>query len=60
MRDSVKLVDFRNSIVPLVQIKQLLSYAVGVSTDEKLNRILDVYCGASATLYVVSSNYGQA
>lgn len=60
MRDVMKLVDFRHSVVPLVQIKQLLSFAVGESTDEKLGRILNLYCGSRATLYVMASQNGQA
>ncbi|MHB1611872.1 MAG: GNAT family N-acetyltransferase [Sulfobacillus sp.] len=60
MRDVTKLVDFRHSAVPLVQIKQLLSFAVGESTDEKLGRILNLYCGSRATLYVMASQNRQA
>lgn len=49
----VTLVEYRNHLTPIEQVKQLLSYAVGTATDEKLGNILEhVYSQGESKLYV--------
>lgn len=57
----VTLVKYRNHLTPIEQVKQLLSYAVGVATDEKVNNILEqVYSKDDSKLYVFINNDGSA
>lgn len=49
----VTLVEYRNDLTSTEQVKQLLSYAVGSATDEKLGKILEhVYSHGESKLYV--------
>lgn len=53
----MKLVDYRNHFTPIEKVKQLLSYAVGSATDEKLSRILSqVDSQGDSKLYVFIDN----
>lgn len=55
------LVQYRNHLTPIEQIKQLLSYAVGSATDEKLRNILEqVYSQGDSKLYVFIDDDGSA
>lgn len=51
------LVDYKDSTIPFNRVKQLLSYAVGVPTEEKINRIIEqMYFDPSATLYILTDD----
>ncbi|WDL98467.1 GNAT family N-acetyltransferase [Alicyclobacillus sp. ALC3] len=57
----VTLVNYRNHLTPIEQIRQLLSYAVGSATDEKLSNILEqVYSQGNSKLYVYIDKDGCA
>ena len=55
------LVQDRKHVAPTEQVKQLLSYAVGAATDEKLNNILEtVYKQGDSKLYIFIDSDGSA
>ena len=55
------LVQYRKHVAPTEQVKQLLSYAVGAATDEKLNNILEtVYKQGDSKLYIFIDSDGSA
>lgn len=55
------LVKYENHLIPIERIKQLLSYAVGSATDEKLSNILEqVYSQGDSKLYLFIDNDGSA
>ena len=55
------LVQYKKHIAPIEQVKQLLSYAVGAATDEKINYILEkVYTQGDSKLYVFIDRDGSA
>ncbi|QSO54055.1 GNAT family N-acetyltransferase [Alicyclobacillus curvatus] len=55
------LVKYRNHLAPIELIKQLLSYAVGSASDEKLSNILEqVYSQGDSKLYVCIGKDGSA
>ena len=57
----VTLVNYRNHLTPVEQVKQLLSYAVGSATDEKLSNILEqVYLQGDSKLYGFIDKDGSA
>lgn len=57
----VTLVKHSSLLIPIEQIKQLLSYAVGSATDEKLSNILEqVYSPGNSNLYVCIGKDGSA
>lgn len=57
----MNLVDYQDSTIPLNRVKQLLSYAVGTPTEEKIKQILDqVYAVPNTTLYVWSDKIDTA
>jgi len=57
----VTLVKYRNHLTPMEQVKQLLSYAVGSASGEKLSNILEqVYLQGDSKLYVFIDNDGSA
>ncbi|MFB5674004.1 GNAT family N-acetyltransferase [Paenibacillus terreus] len=52
----MRLIEYRNGTASIVEVKQLLSYAAG-SSSERLNQILDkVYSGPNTKLYVMTDN----
>jgi len=55
------LVKYGNHSTPIEQVKQLLSYAVGSASGEKLSNILEqVYLQGDSRLYVFIDNDGSA
>lgn len=57
----VTLVKYRDHLLPIEQLKQLLSYSVGSATDEKLSNILEqVYLQGNSKLYLFIDNNGSA
>ena len=55
------LVQYRKHVAPTEQVKQLLSYAVGAATDEKINTILEkVYLQGDSKLYIFIDSDGSA
>jgi ribosomal protein S18 acetylase RimI-like enzyme len=53
----MRLIEYRNGTASIVEVKQLLSYAAGSSSSEKLNQILDkVYSSPDTKLYVMTTN----
>ncbi|MFM9281860.1 GNAT family N-acetyltransferase [Paenibacillus jiagnxiensis] len=53
----MRLIEYRNGTASIADVKQLLSYAAGSSSSERLNQILDkVYSGPDTKLYVMTDN----
>lgn len=53
----MNFIDYANGSVSLVQIKRLLSFAVGEATNERVNSILhETYSDSKTVLYVLADN----